>query len=152
MEAVALVGLAILIGLLLVLPVLGAQLGIDLSVVSRVLEVSTGTAHRAGAAMARNEHATPLARFVLFGLPHHPARQPTTPTATSESRKGLSGANPRHCGLTGPARDATGIAATLICLCLRVFHNHLRRGSAALGPRYEPWGYRLNSARPPHDP
>jgi hypothetical protein len=48
MEAVALVGLAILIGLLLVLPVLGAQLGIDLSVVSRVLEVSTGTAHRAG--------------------------------------------------------------------------------------------------------
>jgi hypothetical protein len=55
MEAVALVGLAILIGLLLVLPVLGAQLGIDLSVVSRVLEVSTGTAHRAGAAMARND-------------------------------------------------------------------------------------------------
>jgi hypothetical protein len=42
MEAVALVGLAILIGLL-VLPVLGAQLGIDLSVVSRVLAISTGT-------------------------------------------------------------------------------------------------------------
>jgi hypothetical protein len=33
----------ILIGLLLVLLVLGAQLGIDLSVVSRVLAISTGT-------------------------------------------------------------------------------------------------------------
>ena len=36
-------GLAILICLLIVLPLLGAQLGIDLSVVSRALAVSTGT-------------------------------------------------------------------------------------------------------------
>ena len=36
-------GLAILISLLIVLPLLGAQLGIDLSVVSRALAVSTGT-------------------------------------------------------------------------------------------------------------
>jgi hypothetical protein len=36
-------GLAILISLLIVLPLLGAQLGIDLSVVSRTLAVSTGT-------------------------------------------------------------------------------------------------------------
>ena len=35
-------GLVILIGLLIVLPLLGAQLGVDLSVVSRVLAVSTG--------------------------------------------------------------------------------------------------------------
>jgi Zn-dependent protease len=35
-------GLAILISLLIVLPLLGAQLGIDLSVVSRALAVSTG--------------------------------------------------------------------------------------------------------------
>jgi Zn-dependent protease len=36
-------GLVILISLLIVLPLLGAQLGIDLSVVSRALAVSTGT-------------------------------------------------------------------------------------------------------------
>src|SRR5207344_538107 len=36
-------GLAILIGLLVVLPLLGAQLGVDLSVVSRVLAISTRT-------------------------------------------------------------------------------------------------------------
>jgi hypothetical protein len=36
-------GLAILISLLIVLPLLGAQLGIDLSVVSHVLAVSTNT-------------------------------------------------------------------------------------------------------------
>ena len=35
-------GLAILIGLLIVLPLLGAQLGIDLDVVSRALAISTG--------------------------------------------------------------------------------------------------------------
>ena len=35
-------GLAILIGLLIVLPLLGAQLGIDLSVVSHALAISTG--------------------------------------------------------------------------------------------------------------
>jgi Zn-dependent protease len=35
-------GLVILIGLLIVLPVLGTQLGVDLSVVSRVLAVATG--------------------------------------------------------------------------------------------------------------
>ena len=35
-------GLAILIALLIVLPLLGAQLGLDLSIVSRVLAVSTG--------------------------------------------------------------------------------------------------------------
>ena len=35
-------GLAILIGLLIVLPLVGAQLGIDLDVVSRVLAISTG--------------------------------------------------------------------------------------------------------------
>jgi Zn-dependent protease len=35
-------GLAILISLLIVLPLLGAQLGIDLSVVSRALAISTG--------------------------------------------------------------------------------------------------------------
>ena len=35
-------GLIILIGLLIVLPLLGAQLGVDLSVVSRFLAVSTG--------------------------------------------------------------------------------------------------------------
>jgi Zn-dependent protease len=35
-------GLAILIGLLIVLPLLGAQLGVDLSIVSRFLAVSTG--------------------------------------------------------------------------------------------------------------
>ncbi len=34
-------GFAILIGLLIVLPVLGAQLGVDLSIISRVLAVST---------------------------------------------------------------------------------------------------------------
>jgi hypothetical protein len=34
--------LTILISLLIVLPLLGAQLGIDLSVVSRALAVSTG--------------------------------------------------------------------------------------------------------------
>jgi hypothetical protein len=34
-------GLAILIGLLIVLPLLGAQLGIDLSVVSHALAIST---------------------------------------------------------------------------------------------------------------
>jgi hypothetical protein len=65
--------------------------------------------------------------FCSLRATQQPARRQTTPTAISESRKGLSGANPRHCGLTGPARDETGIAATLICLCLRVFHNHLRR-------------------------
>jgi Zn-dependent protease len=36
-------GIAILIGLLIVLPLLGAQLGIDLSFVSRVLAISTAT-------------------------------------------------------------------------------------------------------------
>jgi Zn-dependent protease len=36
-------GLVILISLLIVLPLLGAKLGIDLSVVSRALAVSTGT-------------------------------------------------------------------------------------------------------------
>ena len=35
-------GLAILIGLLIVLPLVGAQLGIDLDVVSRALAISTG--------------------------------------------------------------------------------------------------------------
>ena len=35
-------GLAILIGLLIVLPILGAQLGINLSIVSRALAISTG--------------------------------------------------------------------------------------------------------------
>jgi len=35
-------GLAILIGLLVVLPLLGAQLGIDLDMVSRALAISTG--------------------------------------------------------------------------------------------------------------
>jgi hypothetical protein len=81
------------------------------------------------------------------GYPNQRPDSKRLPTAISESLKGLSGANPRHCGLTAPARDATGIAATLICLCLRVFHNHLGRGSAALGPRYEPWG----TARVRHD-
>ena len=42
--------------------------------------------------------ATPLARFAPFGLLPQPARQQTTPTGISESLKGLSGANPRHCG------------------------------------------------------
>ena len=87
-------------------------------------------------------HANPLARFAPFGATPPAGATANDSTGISESRKGLSGANPRHCGLTAPARDATGIAATLICLCLRVFHNHLRRGSAALGPRHEPWGYR----------
>jgi Zn-dependent protease len=36
-------GLAILIGLLIVLPLVGAQLGIDLDMVSRALAISTGT-------------------------------------------------------------------------------------------------------------
>jgi Zn-dependent protease len=36
-------GLAILIGLLIILPILGTQLGVDLGIVSRVLAVSTGT-------------------------------------------------------------------------------------------------------------
>jgi Zn-dependent protease len=35
-------GLVILIGLLIVLPLLGAQLGVDLSIVSRFLAISTG--------------------------------------------------------------------------------------------------------------
>ena len=35
-------GLAILIGLLIVLPSLGAQLGVDLSIVSQFLAISTG--------------------------------------------------------------------------------------------------------------
>ena len=35
-------GLIILIGLLIVLPLLGAQLGVDLSIVSRFLAISTG--------------------------------------------------------------------------------------------------------------
>jgi len=35
-------GIPILIGLLIVLPLLGAQLGIDLSIISRVLAVATG--------------------------------------------------------------------------------------------------------------
>ncbi len=34
-------GIAILLGLLIVLPVLGAQLGVDLSIVSRIIAVST---------------------------------------------------------------------------------------------------------------
>jgi hypothetical protein len=34
-------GLVILIGLLIVLPLLGAQLGVDLGIVSRVLSVAT---------------------------------------------------------------------------------------------------------------
>jgi Zn-dependent protease len=36
-------GLVILIGLLIVLPLLGAQLAVDLSIVSRFLAISTGT-------------------------------------------------------------------------------------------------------------
>jgi len=36
-------GLVILIGLLIVLPPLGAQLAVDLSIVSRFLAISTGT-------------------------------------------------------------------------------------------------------------
>jgi Zn-dependent protease len=36
-------GLAILIGLLIILPILGTQLGVDLGIVSRVLAISTGT-------------------------------------------------------------------------------------------------------------
>jgi hypothetical protein len=40
----------------------------------------------------------------------------------------------------------------MFAAALRVFHNHLQRGSTALGPRYELWGYRSGSARPPHDP
>ena len=102
--------------------------------------------------MPRNDSGESTGAFWPLRTTHYPARQQTTSTATSESRKGLSWANPRHCGLTGPARDATGIAATLICLCLRVFHNHMQRGATALGPRYEPRGYRSGSARPPHDP
>jgi Zn-dependent protease len=35
-------GIAILLGLLIVLPMLGAQLGVDLSIVSRIIAVSTG--------------------------------------------------------------------------------------------------------------
>jgi Zn-dependent protease len=35
-------GMAILLGLLIVLPMLGAQLGVDLSIVSRIIAVSTG--------------------------------------------------------------------------------------------------------------
>ena len=35
-------GLAILIGLLIILPMLGAQLGIDLNLVSRLIAVTTG--------------------------------------------------------------------------------------------------------------
>jgi hypothetical protein len=36
-------GLAILIGLLIILPMLGAQLGIDLNFVSRLIAIGTGT-------------------------------------------------------------------------------------------------------------
>jgi hypothetical protein len=91
-------------------------------------DATNSAAHRDALAMTlARTLATPLARFAPSALPHHPVRQQTTPTATSESRKGLSGANPRHRGLTAPARERTGIAATPICLCLRVFHNHLRR-------------------------
>ena len=35
-------GIAILLGLLIVLPMLGAQLGVDLSIVSHIITVSTG--------------------------------------------------------------------------------------------------------------
>jgi Zn-dependent protease len=35
-------GIAILLGLLIVLPMLGAQLGVDLSIVSHIIAVSTG--------------------------------------------------------------------------------------------------------------
>jgi hypothetical protein len=95
--------------------------------------------------------ATPLARFAPFGLPHHPARQQTTPTATSESRKGLSGANPRHRGLTASARERTGIADTLIC-CAGAFATiicgvGLRRWSLVMIR-----GLSRKFARPPHDP
>jgi Zn-dependent protease len=36
-------GIMILLGVLIVLPLLGAQLGIDLNIVSRVIRVATGT-------------------------------------------------------------------------------------------------------------
>ena len=42
--------------------------------------------------------ALPLARFGLSGLPHQPARQQTTPTAISESLKGIFGVNRRTAG------------------------------------------------------
>jgi Zn-dependent protease len=35
-------GIAILLGLLIVLPILGAQIGMDLSILSRIIAVSTG--------------------------------------------------------------------------------------------------------------
>ncbi len=35
-------GIAILLGLLIVLPMLGAQLGVDLSMISRFIAISTG--------------------------------------------------------------------------------------------------------------
>jgi len=35
-------GIAILLGLLIVLPILGAQIGMDLSILSRTIAVSTG--------------------------------------------------------------------------------------------------------------
>jgi hypothetical protein len=35
-------GIAILLGILIVLPLLGAQLGVDLNIVSRVIRVFTG--------------------------------------------------------------------------------------------------------------